>query len=200
MAKIILLTTLQISQLILNFVLMLLFKLLCPFFLLTAFIACKNSDANFDTKNNNSLKADNVRIKNQFVRANQQLMQKENDEMDYYAKSHQINFLRTSSGIRYFVYKPSLKGDSLIDGSQVNLKYSLFLLDGTLCYSSKTEGERTFLIGHEDIESGIHKGLRYLKRGDKALLLIPSPLAHGLLGDLKKIPPQMPILYDVEVY
>jgi FKBP-type peptidyl-prolyl cis-trans isomerase len=42
--------------------------------------------------------------------------------------------------------------------------------------------------------------VKYLKHGDKALLLIPSHLAHGLLGDFKKIPPQMPIIYDVEIY
>lgn len=139
-------------------------------------------------------------IKEQFIKANQQLMQKENDEMDYYAKSHNMNFVRTSSGIRYFVYKPSAKGDSLRDSMQVTMDYKVKLLDGTLCYSSETDGKKTFIIGHENIESGIHKGLQYLKRGDHALLLIPSPLAHGLLGDFKKIPPQMPIVYDVQVY
>ena len=50
-----------------------------------------------------------------------------------------------------------------------------------------------------NIESGIHKGVQYLKRGDKALLLVPSHLAHGLLGDYKKIPPQMPIVYDIQI-
>ncbi|MGZ3919930.1 MAG: FKBP-type peptidyl-prolyl cis-trans isomerase [Bacteroidia bacterium] len=139
-------------------------------------------------------------VSEQFIKANQQLMQKENDEMDYYAKSHKMPFVRTASGVRYYVYKPSAKGDSLRDSMQVTMDYEVRLLNGTLCYSSKTEGQKTFIIGHENIESGIHKGLQYLKRGDKAVLLIPSPLAHGLLGDLKKIPPQMPIVYDVQVY
>lgn len=139
-------------------------------------------------------------IKEQFIKANQQLMQKENDEMDYYVKSHKMPFFRTASGIRYFVYHPSAKGDSIRDSMQVSIDFEIKLLDGTLCYSSKEEGRRTFMVGHEDLESGIHKGLQYLKRGDKAILLIPSPLAHGLLGDFKKIPPQMPIVCDVAVY
>jgi FKBP-type peptidyl-prolyl cis-trans isomerase len=139
-------------------------------------------------------------IKNQFVKANQQLMQKENDEMDAYAQSHKMPFVKTSSGIRYYVYKPSAKGDSIKTDMEVILDYEVSLLDGTPCYSSKTDGQKTIIIGHGDIESGIHKGLQYLKRGDKALLLIPSPLAHGLLGDFKKIPPQMPIVYDVTVH
>lgn len=173
------------------------------FFILLFLSLLLNSCNNNETKQIDvSPKTDqenNELIKNQFIKANQQLMQKENDEMDYYAKSHQLNFTRTGSGIRYFVYKPSIKGDSIKDNMQITLNFTLKLMDGTLCYSSKTEGSRTFFVGHEDIESGIHKGLKYLKRGDKAILLIPSPLAHGLLGDFNKIPPQMPIVYDVEV-
>jgi FKBP-type peptidyl-prolyl cis-trans isomerase len=97
------------------------------------------------------------------------------------------------------VYKPSAKGDSIRDGDIIKMNYTLSLLDGTVCYSSKTEGSKTFKVGEENLESGIHKGVQYLKRGDEALILIPSHLAHGLLGDLKKIPPQMPIVYDVEI-
>jgi len=139
-------------------------------------------------------------VKDQFVKANQQLMQKENDEMDYYAKSHKLPFIRTGSGVRYYVYKPSEKGDSLKPGMQVTMDFELKLLDGTVCYNSKKDGLKTLVIAEEEAESGIHKGLQNLKRGDKAILLIPSPLAHGLLGDFKKIPPQMPIVYDVYVY
>jgi FKBP-type peptidyl-prolyl cis-trans isomerase len=81
------------------------------------------------------------------------------------------------------------------------MDYKIGLLDGTECYNSRFEGRKTFEVaGSGDSESGLHKGLQYLKRGDKALLLIPSPLAHGLLGDFKKIPPQMPIVYDLYVY
>jgi FKBP-type peptidyl-prolyl cis-trans isomerase len=138
-------------------------------------------------------------IKNQFIRANKQVVQKESDEMDYYASSHQMPFVKTSSGIRYYVYQPSAKGDSIRDSSVVTLKYKVSLLDGTECYSSKTDGPKTLRIDKMDMESGIHMAMFYLKRGDKALVLIPSHLAHGLLGDFKKIPPQMPIVYDIEV-
>jgi FKBP-type peptidyl-prolyl cis-trans isomerase FkpA len=142
---------------------------------------------------------DKKAIEQTFIKANQQLLQKENDDMDYYAQSHQLSFVRTSSGIRYCVYKPSAKGDSIKAGQSVVLQYTLSLLDGTKCYSSDQDGKKVFMVEQGEIESGIHKGLQYLKRGDKAILLIPSPLAHGLLGDMKKIPPQMPIVYDVVV-
>jgi FKBP-type peptidyl-prolyl cis-trans isomerase FkpA len=160
---------------------------------------CKESSAPINSPVIDNTKT-NKMIKDQFIRANQQLMQKENDEMDYYAKSHKMPFYRTSSGIRYYVYKPSSKGDSIREDMTVSLDFEIKLLDGTLCYSSKTNGRKSIIVGHDDVESGIHKGLQYLKRGDKAILLIPSPLAHGLLGDFDKIPPQMPILCDVAIY
>lgn len=139
-------------------------------------------------------------IREQFVKANQQLALKENDEMDYYGKTHKMPFVKTTSGVRYFVYSPSAKGDSIREGMEITMNYKLSLLDGTDCYSSADGGPKTFIVGKEKIESGIHKGVQYLKRGDKAVLLIPSVLAHGLLGDFARIPPQMPIVYDVEIH
>ncbi len=138
-------------------------------------------------------------IQQTFVKANQQLIQKESDDMDFYAQSHQLNFISTKYGIRYCVYKPSEKGDSIKAGQSVVMDYKISLLDGTLCYTSEKEGKKVFMVEQAELESGIHRGVQFLKRGDRAILLIPSSLAHGLLGDMKKIPPQMPIVYDVHV-
>jgi FKBP-type peptidyl-prolyl cis-trans isomerase FkpA len=168
------------------------------FSVLFLLLACSPSESTSNI-NKEITAEDEKAIEQTFVKANQQLIQKENDDMDYYAQSHQLNFVKTNSGIRYCVYKPSAKGDSIKARQSVVMQYTLSLLDGTVCYSSDTEGKKVFMVEQGEIESGIHRGLQYLKRGDKALLLIPSVLAHGLLGDMKKIPPQMPILYDVEV-
>lgn len=142
---------------------------------------------------------DEKALAKQFEEANKALIQKENDEMDFYARSHQMNFVRTGSGVRYYVYQPSTKGDSIVDNMEISMSFKVSLMDGTEVYNSKESGKRTFKVGYENIESGIHKGVQYLKKGDKALLLVPSHLAHGLLGDYKKIPPQMPIVYDVQI-
>ncbi len=158
------------------------------------FIACSPESGNKEKDTFNHDK-----VKQQFVKANQQVVVKENDEMDYYQKSHQMAFVKTTSGIRYFVYKASLKGDSVKNDDIVKINYTVSLLDGTECYSSKTDGAKEFRVGMEDVENGLHKALLFLKSGDKALILIPSHLAHGLLGDSKKIPPQSPIVYDIEI-
>jgi FKBP-type peptidyl-prolyl cis-trans isomerase len=162
--------------------------------LLILLSACNSSNQKEENKSFNKEK-----VKQQFIKANQQVVVKENDEMDYYQRSHKMPFVRTSSGVRYYIYKPSLKGDSIKNDDVITINYTVSLLDGTECYSSKKDGPKEFVVGMENIEDGLHKAVLYLKSGDKALVLIPSHLAHGLLGDSKKIPPQSPIIYDVEV-
>ncbi len=140
------------------------------------------------------------KLKNQFIKANQQVVAKESDEMDYYQKSHQLSFVKTREGIRYYVYQAGpLTSDSVQDGAIIKINYTVSLLDGTECYSSKTAGPKEFKVGMDNLEDGLHKAVLYLKNKDKALILIPSHLAHGLLGDSRKIPPQVPIIYDIEI-
>src|SRR4051812_36968627 len=120
------------------------YKIYTLFYILLFFGYSCNSpeiDQNYPAKNSEVTKEN---IKEQFISANKQLMRKEDDELDYYAKSHKMPFVRTASGIRYFVYKPSARGDSIRDSMQVTMFYTLKLLDGTLCYSSKTDGVKTF--------------------------------------------------------
>lgn len=161
---------------------------------LVLFCACEPKHAKEELNSFNKEK-----VKQQFVKANQQVVVKENDDMDYYQKSHKMPFIKTTGGIRYFVYAPSAKGDSIKNDDVIKINYSIYLLDGTKCYSSDTDGQKEFVVGMENIEVGLHKAVLFLKSGDKARILIPSHLAHGLLGDSKKIPPQSPILYDVEI-
>lgn len=175
-----------------------LIRFFSSFTLLFLLVSC-NPGNNKDHQKKEQDPIDPEAVKKQFMEANKLVVQKENDEMDYYEKSHQMSCVKTNSGIRYYVYEHSAKGDSIKTHDKVLLSYKLSLLDGTPCYSSDKDGKKTIIVGQDDIESGVHKALLYLKRGDKAILLIPSHLAHGLMGDMKKIPPQMPIVYDLEV-
>ena len=157
-------------------------KNMCLFSLLASFIVFTNSCGSKPEKVENN-EFNHEKVKQQFVKANQQVVVKENDEMDYYQKSHQMEFIKSTSGIRYYVYKPSSKGDSIKNDDIITINYTISLLDGTECYSSKTEGAKEFKVGMQDVENGLHKAVLFLKSGDKALIMSPSHLAHGLLGD-----------------
>lgn len=173
-------------------------KIKLPYYFLIClvFFGCNTPDKD----NKQEVNINKEALKKQFVEANKLLATKEIDDMDNYARQHKMNFTNTDLGLRYFVYEPSAKGDSIKDKSQITIDFTVSLLDGTECYSSAEKGPKTFIVGMEDIESGIHKGVKFMKKGDKAIILIPSHLAHGLLGDMDKIPPQTPIVYNIQIH
>ena len=171
-------------------------KSLYILFIIAALTACREPEK----ENKQEFKINKEAIKKQFVEANKLLAKKESDDMDAYARQHKMNFVNTDLGLRYYVYQPSEKGDSIRDNTTITMDFTVSLLDGTECYSSVEKGPKTFIVGKEDLESGIHKGVKFLKKGDKAIILIPSHLAHGLLGDMDKIPPQMPIIYNIQIH
>ena len=104
----------------------------------------------------------------------------------------------TETGLWYQIYEHGT-GDSARNGLIASLKYTVSLLDGTLCYTSDSTGEKTFLIGQGGVESGLEEGILLMRCGDKARFIMPPHLAHGLPGDNDKIPPRSTIVYQVEL-
>lgn len=117
-----------------------------------------------------------------------------------FIKRKQWTPISTGTGIKYQVYQ---KGDTtqmlIQQGDVVFLNYEVFTLDSdTAVYSSENEPE-SFLVGMDHVESGLHEAMTYLRKGDRAKIILPSHRAFGLIGDLDQIPPQSPVVYDVEV-
>jgi FKBP-type peptidyl-prolyl cis-trans isomerase FkpA len=82
---------------------------------------------------------------------------------------------------------------------KAKVNYKISLLDGTICYSSDTTGAKEFTIEQDDVDSGLHEGIQYMHVGDKATLILPSHLAHGLVGDQSRIPPRASVMYELEL-
>ena len=112
-------------------------------------------------------------IKKPLMRENKKLVSKEAEEIENYIKRHNWQMEATGSGLRYMIYEHG-KGTLAQSGQRAIINYKVSLLDGTECYSSKESGPRKFIVGKEDIESGIQSGVKFLKKGDKAIFLIPS--------------------------
>ena len=138
-------------------------------------------------------------LKEPLINANKMYIKKESDEIDEYVKSHGLEIKITGTGLRYLIYKRSNKNEPAINGKYAKVNYKISLLNGTPCYSSDELGPKEFLIGHDQVESGLHEGIVFMNVGDKALFILPSHLAHGLVGDENKIPPRSTVVYDIEL-
>jgi FKBP-type peptidyl-prolyl cis-trans isomerase len=106
----------------------------------------------------------------------------------------------TSSGLRYMIYAKGAQNTPLAkDGQQALVRLNVLLLDGTVCYQTKHDEIERITIAHSEKESGIHEALQLMRIGDKAKLILPSHLGHGLLGDRMKIPPQSILYIDLQL-
>lgn len=127
------------------------------------------------------------------------LAQEEDDDIEFYIDQHdKLDFQSTGSGLR-IAYLHHGEGPLAQRGMKAEVRFKISLLDGTLCYESDLDKNDFFKIDREDIESGVQEGIKLMRVGDKCKLVMPSGLAHGLLGDMDKIPPLSPIVVDLEL-
>jgi len=134
----------------------------------------------------------------QVIDYHHQVVRSENEEIGEYINRHQWKMFQTPTGLRYMLVRKG-EGKKIIKGDEVRLKFSISLLDGNNVYTSDSLGFKVIYPGVSEEETGLQEALLLMNRGDHAKLIVPSHLAYGLLGDLKKIPAGAILVYDVEV-
>ena len=108
-------------------------------------------------------------------------------------------FDKTDSGLRYKIIQEG-NGKKANKGATVSVHYKGQLLDGTEFDSSyKRKQPIDFAIGVGQVIAGWDEGIQLLKVGDKARMVIPSNLAYGSRGAGGVIPPNAPLIFDVEL-
>jgi len=132
---------------------------------------------------------------------NRELSVRENLKINtFLAHYTQLKMQQTPSGLRYMIYQKGAQTQSLAkDGQQALVRLSIGLLDGTQCYQTNPDQIERITIAHSEKESGVHEALQFMRKGDKAKLILPSYLGHGLLGDRSKIPPQSILYIDIQL-
>lgn len=127
-----------------------------------------------------------------------QVVRSENEEIGEYISRHLWKMIQTPTGLRYMILGKG-NGKKIVKGDEIRLKFRISLLNGNEIYSSDSLGFKVVYPGVSEEETGLQEALLLMSRGDHAKLIIPSHLAYGLLGDLKKIPAGATLVYDVEV-
>ena len=132
------------------------------------------------------------------VKVNQKLVKTEEEQITNFIERYQWKMEKTGTGLRYMIYNKGT-GAKAEKGKTAKINFTVRLITGDVCYSSKESGEKELLIGKSGEISGLEEGLLLLHVGDKARFIIPSHLAFGLLGDENKIPKRATLVYDVEL-
>ena len=135
---------------------------------------------------------------NEMADLNKYLVQKDRERIINFIERKSLQMNESPTGLWYQIKKEGT-GNVFNDNDKVVFDYECSLLDGTRCYSSKDLGPKEVILGKSEMEPGLNEGLRLLKPGAEAILIIPPYLAYGLIGDRKMIPSRAVIVYNVNI-
>ena len=143
-------------------------------------------------------KTNSKNIEESLLKANRQLVKTEDQQINDFVNRYGWKMNETGTGLRYLVYRNG-NGEKVVKGNKVIISYSVSLLTGEVCYTSEKSGNKVFIVGQGGVEAGLEEGILFLKKDDRAKIILPSHLAFGLVGDGDKIPAKATLVYDVEI-
>lgn len=106
----------------------------------------------------------------------------------------------TESGLMYVIHNPG-EGEEIKDASEVTIHYDgQFLATGkTFDNSYQKNKPFSFPCGRRAVIPGMDEGVRLLKKGGKATIIIPYYLGYGEGGRPPLIPPKSDLVFILEV-
>ncbi len=120
--------------------------------------------------------------------------------IESYLKDHKILNANISPDGIYYVTENTTEGAKVNSGDFVSVHYIGKLFNGTKFDSSVDRGEPiSFKIGIGQVIQGWEKGIPLFKVGEKGTIFLPANLAYGERGAGGVIPPNSPLIFDIEV-
>ena len=129
-------------------------------------------------------------------------------ELSHYIQDNHIETKPTETGL-YLIEKEKGKGASPKDGDSIIVQFSGSFLDGTV-FGSSVQANRPvgFVLGEKGPRSvlkGWEEGVRKMKKGGVAELIMPSSLAFDSIGQINErsgkyqIPPYCPLKFEIQI-
>jgi FKBP-type peptidyl-prolyl cis-trans isomerase len=137
-------------------------------------------------------------FRDSIMKENKRLARYEDRAIEDYIERRKWDMKKTGTGLRYMVREEG-SGEKAKRGMVAKVRYRVELLSGETLYSSKRKGPKSFLIGRDNEVTGLHQGVQYMREGGDAVFILPYHLAHGLLGDMKKVPMHASLVYHIEL-
>jgi FKBP-type peptidyl-prolyl cis-trans isomerase FkpA len=171
-------------------------KSICIIFILYTCFLCSCRNSSNTTKQ--PVFKDESQFEDTLIKANKFLLERDKELIESYVSRRNWNMKITESGLWYEIYKHT-GSKPVKPGDIVKYNYVLSLLDGTVCYSSENAEPGEIKIGQSGKEFGLDEGMLKMRKGEKAHFILPPYMAHGLIGDMEKIPARSVIVYDIEI-
>lgn len=130
------------------------------------------------------------------IRENRDAVKLEDRDIDIYVERYGYTVQRSGRGVRYRILR-DMPGENARPGQWAVVNYRVELLNGDTAYSTVPGRPEAFKVEMDDVESGLHEAIQLLSPGDSAVIIIPSYRAHGLIGDMDRIPMRSSVVYHL---
>ncbi len=137
-------------------------------------------------------------LREQLLDYNKAKVVEEDSLIERFMRYHRLDFERTNTGMRYEILRES-EEPKLAPGDPVAARYTIHLLDSTLCYDNSDGELLHFTIHGSDVAPGFHEMALLIGRNAQARAIWPARLGYGLSGDLDKIPLDAILLVDLSL-
>ena len=119
---------------------------------------------------------------------------------DYIFKNKENSYLNSKKGFFYFYnIKNNLSNKKAHFGDKINFNYSVKDLNNKVIYDEEFIGNQSYVMGKQEIITGLRDALQILKNGEVGTFIFPSYKAYGIYGDSNKIPANTPIICTIKV-
>ncbi len=172
------------------------------FFLLILCVACGDTAPPQQAANTVVIPPKNeddllLRLSSELINNPQTQAQKERNQLLEYAIDKLLDVQAAPQGFFYQITQNG-EGAPAKWGDYVTAHYKGYFLDGKVFDSSyQRKKPMSFYIGN--MIDGWNEGLALMNKGSKAIFLIPSHLAYGEKGISKRVPPNTPLIFEVEL-
>ncbi len=135
--------------------------------------------------------------KENMMTASNYVAKSEENEIDSYIKRRGLEdkVQRFDNGLRLWEYQKGADGAVNYDDELIVL-YNVQTITGKDIYTNIAD---TVVVGRNLPNIGIDKALLHLNYGSKAVVILPSHLGFGFVGDADRIGTNMILVYDLEV-
>ena len=147
-----------------------------------------------------------------FAENMQQLQAAERDSIAAYVKNNNIKAEPDEDGL-YIIVNKKGKGQKVEIGRDVAINYTGRLLDGKVFDTSietvaksndiyepqRQYAPLSYTVGRMSLIRGWENGVINQPAGSKLTLIIPSSLGYGTQGAGDRIPPNSPLIFDIEI-
>ncbi|HMM10892.1 MAG TPA: FKBP-type peptidyl-prolyl cis-trans isomerase [Bacteroidales bacterium] len=127
-----------------------------------------------------------------------EMKEMEQVKLQEYLAANNVTVQPLESGLYYIETKKGA-GKAPEPGDVMQLHFTIKTIDGSTLYSTEGNSPMDVEFGAPFDTKGFDEALTYLRKGTKANLIVPSPLAFDSTGRQGIVPPYTTLLYNVEL-